>query len=152
MLLNTGAWALVVVADRLSCSTACGIFQDQELNLCSTVKPDSQPLDHQGSVVIAFKGCSSNSLPPFTKRMLPSPKLFKVFLELWTHLPVLLITSSGCKCSLFTFMSCISQESLETGDLVTLKPVSAPGPSIGPETCDGCGYKPSYPEDLHCRT
>ena len=40
----------VVVAHRLSCSAACGIFPDQRLNpcpLCSQV--DSCPLHHQGS-------------------------------------------------------------------------------------------------------
>ena len=29
-----GVWASVVVAQGLSCSAACGIFPDQELNLC----------------------------------------------------------------------------------------------------------------------
>ena len=34
-LLLLGMWASVVVVKGLSCSTACGIFPDQELNECS---------------------------------------------------------------------------------------------------------------------
>ena len=41
----------LVVAYGLSCPTACGIFLDQGLNLCSlNWQVDSQPLDHQGSL------------------------------------------------------------------------------------------------------
>ena len=49
------AWALgtqasVVVALRLRCSTACGIFPDQGSNLCPLHwQVDSKPLRHQGS-------------------------------------------------------------------------------------------------------
>ena len=32
---SCGTWASVVVAHKLSCSAACGIFPDQGLNLCS---------------------------------------------------------------------------------------------------------------------
>ena len=40
----------VVVAHRLSCSAACGIFPDQGLNPCPLYwQADSQPLHHQGS-------------------------------------------------------------------------------------------------------
>ena len=40
----------VVVAHGLSCPMACGIFPDQEWNLCLLHwQVDSQPLDHQGS-------------------------------------------------------------------------------------------------------
>ena len=40
----------VVVAHRLSCPTACGIFPDQGLNPCPLHwQADSQPLCHQGS-------------------------------------------------------------------------------------------------------
>ena len=40
----------VVVAHRLSCSTACGIFPDQGSNPCRLHRQaDSQPLRHQGS-------------------------------------------------------------------------------------------------------
>ena len=40
----------VVVAHRLSCSMACGIFPDQGSNPCSLHwQVDSQPLCHQGS-------------------------------------------------------------------------------------------------------
>ena len=40
----------VVVAHRLSCSAACGIFPDQGLNPCPLHwQADSQPLRHQGS-------------------------------------------------------------------------------------------------------
>ena len=45
-----GAWASVVVAHRLSCSTACGIFPDQGSNPCLLHwQADSQPPCHQGS-------------------------------------------------------------------------------------------------------
>ena len=45
----------VVVVHRLSCSTACGIFLDQGLNLCLLFwQVDSHPLCHQGSPVIWF--------------------------------------------------------------------------------------------------
>ena len=37
-------------SDRLSCSTACGVFLDQELSPCPLHwQADSLPLDHQGS-------------------------------------------------------------------------------------------------------
>ena len=50
-----GAWASVVVACGLSCSTACGIFQDQGLNLCPLHwQMDSSPLHHQGSPIFFF--------------------------------------------------------------------------------------------------
>ena len=40
----------VVVAHGPSCSTACGIFPDQDSNLCPLYwQADSQPLHHQGS-------------------------------------------------------------------------------------------------------
>ena len=45
----------VVVAHRLSCSTACGIFPDQGLNPCPLhLQADSQPLCHQGSPFYLF--------------------------------------------------------------------------------------------------
>ena len=45
-----GEWASGVVAHRLSCSKACGIFLDQGSNLCLLHRPvDSYPLYHQGS-------------------------------------------------------------------------------------------------------
>ena len=51
---NRGFWVLsagsVVVARGLSCSAACGIFQDQGANWCPLhCKVDSEPLGHQGS-------------------------------------------------------------------------------------------------------
>ena len=40
----------VVVMQGLSCSTSCGIFSDQRLNLCRlNWQADSQPMDHQRS-------------------------------------------------------------------------------------------------------
>ena len=40
----------VVVVHGLSCSTACGIFPDQESNLCPLGwQADSYPVHHQGS-------------------------------------------------------------------------------------------------------
>ena len=43
-----GMWASVVVAHRLSCPEAHGIFPDQGSNPCSLHwQADSQPLDHQ---------------------------------------------------------------------------------------------------------
>ena len=45
----------VVVAHGPSCSTACGIFPDQGLNLCPLHwQADSQPLCHQGSPLSFF--------------------------------------------------------------------------------------------------
>ena len=45
----------VVVAHRLSCSAACGIFLDQGSNPCPLHwQADSQPLRHQGSPNIFF--------------------------------------------------------------------------------------------------
>ena len=50
-----GPWSArvsVVVAHRLSCPTAHGIFLDQGPNLCPLYwQADSQPLDHQSSVI-----------------------------------------------------------------------------------------------------
>ena len=44
---NTGS---VIVAHRLSCPLACGIFLDQGLNLCLLhCQADSLPLSHQRS-------------------------------------------------------------------------------------------------------
>ena len=49
LLLSTGERASVVAAHGPSCPTACGIFLDQELNLCPLCRQvDSQSLDHQG--------------------------------------------------------------------------------------------------------
>ena len=47
----------VVVAHRLSCSAACGIFPDQGSNPCPLHRQaDSQPLRHQGSpFLLLFK-------------------------------------------------------------------------------------------------
>ena len=45
----------IVVAHRLSCSGACGIFLDQGLNLCLLHwQADSLPLNHQGSSINRF--------------------------------------------------------------------------------------------------
>ena len=45
-----GAGASLVVVHGLSCSVTCGIFLDQESNLCPLHwQVDSKPLDHQGS-------------------------------------------------------------------------------------------------------
>ena len=45
-----GVQASAVMALRLSCPMACGIFLDQGLNLCPLHRQvDSFPLDHQGS-------------------------------------------------------------------------------------------------------
>ena len=49
---DPGLWSTssIVVAHRLSCSRACGIFLDQESNLCLMHwQADSLPLSHQGS-------------------------------------------------------------------------------------------------------
>ena len=48
----------VVVAHRLSCSAACGIFPDQGSNPCSLHwQADSQPLRHQGSPHLVLIFC-----------------------------------------------------------------------------------------------
>ena len=52
-----GLWGTgsVVVAHRLSCSTACRIFLDQGSNLCLLHwQVDSLPMSHQGSLNIGF--------------------------------------------------------------------------------------------------
>ena len=50
-----GSRASVVMAHRLSCSVACGIFTDRGLNPCPLHwEVDSQPLRHQGSPCLAF--------------------------------------------------------------------------------------------------
>ena len=47
--------ASVIVAHGLSCSTACGIFPDEESNPCLVDwQADSQPLDHEECPVIFF--------------------------------------------------------------------------------------------------
>ena len=47
----------VVVAHGPSCSAACGIFTDQGSNPCPLHwQADSQPLRHQGSPFLIFKG------------------------------------------------------------------------------------------------
>ena len=57
-----GAWASVVVVPRLSCPTACGIFLDWGLNLCSLPwQADSLPLDQQG--------CSGSSIFKFLRNL-----------------------------------------------------------------------------------
>ena len=46
----SGTWASLAVTHGLRCSTACGIFLDQGLNLCLLHwQADSLPLSHQGS-------------------------------------------------------------------------------------------------------
>ena len=58
----------VIVAHGPSCSAACGIFPDQGSNPCPLHwQADSQPLHHQGSLVLSFKSvflciCASFSL------------------------------------------------------------------------------------------
>ena len=52
-----GLWSIgsTVVAHELSCSTACAIFLDQELNLCFLHwQVDSLPLRLQGSPLMSF--------------------------------------------------------------------------------------------------
>ena len=50
---SCGTRASVVVAHRLSCSAACGIFPDQGSNLCPLPwQVDSQPLRHQGNPTV----------------------------------------------------------------------------------------------------
>ena len=53
-----GFWSTgsIVVAHRLSCSEACGIFPDQELSLCLlNWNTDSLPLSLQGSLNFPFR-------------------------------------------------------------------------------------------------
>ena len=53
----------VVAVHRLSCSVACGIFPDQELNPCPLHwQVDSHPLYHQGSPILLFS--RKNSFTP----------------------------------------------------------------------------------------
>ena len=61
-----GAQASVIVAHRLSCPTACGIFSGQRLNLCLLHwQADSQPLEHQGSLHSSFCKSIHLRLPSF---------------------------------------------------------------------------------------
>ena len=57
----------VVVVHRLSCSAACEIFPDQELNPCPLHwQVDSHPLYHQGSPILLFSRKNSfTPLPPY---------------------------------------------------------------------------------------
>ena len=60
--LGTGS---IVVAHGLGCSTACGIFLDQGLNLCLLHWPvDSLPLSHQGSPSGALEGGAYSNCTP----------------------------------------------------------------------------------------
>ena len=53
----------VVVAHRLSCSAACGIFPDQGCNLCPLRwQADSQPLHPQGSPQYSTVNCSHHAV------------------------------------------------------------------------------------------
>ena len=48
-----GLWPSVAVAHGLSCSRACGIFPDQEMNLCLLHwQADSLPLSYQRSPML----------------------------------------------------------------------------------------------------
>ena len=87
-----GSWASVVVAHglqsagsavvahRLRCSAACGIFPDQGLNPCPLHwQAHSQPLRHQGSPCFyIFKGLLKNKRRMFNRDCVwPSkPKIF----------------------------------------------------------------------------
>ena len=56
----------VIVAHRLSCSVACGIFPDQGSNPCPLHwQADSQPLRHQGSPIINF--IASSFIPKYSQ-------------------------------------------------------------------------------------
>ena len=56
----------VVVAHGLSCSTACGIYPEQQLNLWALHwQMDSQSLDHQESPALTIIIIYSNSKQPF---------------------------------------------------------------------------------------
>ena len=53
----------------LNCSSACGIFPDQESNLCPLRRQmESYPLHHQGSPALVISspslGCEHSLLPP----------------------------------------------------------------------------------------
>ena len=57
---DSRTWASEVVALRLSCSAAFGIFLDQGLNLCPLHwQADSYPLYHQGSPFVFVSNASS---------------------------------------------------------------------------------------------
>ena len=58
--------ASAVVALRLSCPTACGIFLDQGWNLCLlNWQVDSLPLSHQGSPRCVSFYSKNTAFPPF---------------------------------------------------------------------------------------
>ena len=71
----------VIVAHGPSCSAACGIFPDQDSNLCPLHwQADSQPLRHQGSPALPFKVNETKILYPLPNGMIT----FSPFdLKLW---------------------------------------------------------------------
>lgn len=52
---------------------------------------------------------------------------------------------------LSSFMSCIAQDSPETKGPGHTEACVCPRAQHRAETCDECGYEPSYPEDLYCK-
>ena len=62
-----GAWTSVIMAHRLCCSEACGIFRDWGWNPCPLHwQVDSYPLDHQGSPGFIHSWSLRDSSPPLT--------------------------------------------------------------------------------------
>jgi len=54
-------WASAVVAHRLTCPEACGIFPDKGLNLCPLrCQANFQQLDHQGKSLSSINKTGSN--------------------------------------------------------------------------------------------
>ena len=75
----------VIVSHGPSCSTACGIFPDQDSNPCPLHwQADSQPLCHQGSPPLLFFSC----LPQFPWST--NSKGTEVFVLFTTYSPAML--------------------------------------------------------------
>ena len=89
----------VIVAHRLSCSVACGIFPDQGSNPCPLHwQADSQPLHHQGSPENFFNLlnsiCTLSSQSSFLKVTFYT---FKSFQVLYAYITKTLYNTSDIK-------------------------------------------------------
>ena len=82
----------VVVAHGPSCSTACGIFQDQGSNPCPLHwQADSQPLRHQGSpVAFSYLNIIPSSILPGSSQALNYNFLTDALRSFLTHVNCIL--------------------------------------------------------------
>ena len=82
----------VVVAHRLSCSVACGIFLDQGLNPCPLHwQVDSLPLRHQGSPWLSILNIALCALSIPNSQFIPPPSLTRSFYYVFLNFTYLYI-------------------------------------------------------------